>query len=322
MRIRCSQAFRLLSVRKKPRNRKRSARAAFLYMSRLASRSQLQTRPHISMVILESVWFDVTGSCNVISPDHFVRGFYYSSFRRCGLNFLVLQKDNKILVHNLSIHEKLEQSTHWNILKVGKDFTFGSGCTVLERSKEDSSWPRKPLRTWLEFQWTRWATDQEQRTINNGIPEKGIPNILNSTLNPSAPPFKPQNRPPSPPPRISKPRCRQTNSSISNKSLMVGHININRLRHKTHHVQDSSINTSWQFFAYGKRLTWLDCNIADCEVSIPDFRLFHNDRKNKKGGVYVYSFIPFSLQTNYPWNTQKSTLSNRNQRQFYWIDTA
>ena len=78
--------------------------------------------------------FDVTGSCDVISPDHFVRGFYYSSFRRCGLNFLVLQKDNKILVHNLSIHEKLEQSTHWNILKNwGKDFTFGSGCTVSPR---------------------------------------------------------------------------------------------------------------------------------------------------------------------------------------------
>ena len=75
--------------------------------------------------------FDVTGSCDVISPDHFVRGFYYSSFRRCGLNFSVLQKDNKFLVHNLSIHEKLEQSTRWNILKKwGKDFTFGSGCTV------------------------------------------------------------------------------------------------------------------------------------------------------------------------------------------------
>ena len=74
---------------------------------------------------------DVTGSCDVISPDHFVRGFYYSSFRRCGLNFFVLQKDNKILVHNLSIHKKLEQSTNWNIFKKwGKDFTFGSGCTV------------------------------------------------------------------------------------------------------------------------------------------------------------------------------------------------
>ena len=63
--------------------------------------------------------FDVTGSCDVISPDHFVRGFYYSSFRRCGLNFLVLQKNNKIFAHNLSIHKKLEQSTHWNILKNG-----------------------------------------------------------------------------------------------------------------------------------------------------------------------------------------------------------
>ena len=44
--------------------------------------------------------FDVARSCDVISPDHFGRGFYYSSFRRCGLNFLVLQKDNKILVYN------------------------------------------------------------------------------------------------------------------------------------------------------------------------------------------------------------------------------
>ena len=84
--------------------------------------------------------FDVTGSCDVISPDHFVRGFYYSSFRRCGLNFLVLQKDNKILVHNLSIHEKLEQSTHWNILKNGAKilllvavalYAFQHVCTCL-----------------------------------------------------------------------------------------------------------------------------------------------------------------------------------------------
>ena len=76
--------------------------------------------------------FDVTGSCDVISPDHFVQGFYYSSFRRCGLNFLVLQKDSKILVHSLSIHKKLERSTHWNIIKKwGNGFTFGSSCTVL-----------------------------------------------------------------------------------------------------------------------------------------------------------------------------------------------
>ena len=69
--------------------------------------------------------------CDVISPDHFVRGFYNSSFRRCRPNFLVLQKEYKILVHYLSIYEKLEQSTHWIIQKKwGKDFTFGSDCTV------------------------------------------------------------------------------------------------------------------------------------------------------------------------------------------------
>ena len=146
-------------------------------------------------------------------------------------------------------------------------------------------------------------------------PKTASPNILNSTLNPSAPPFKPPNRPPSPPPRISKPRCRQTNSSISNKSLMVGHININRLRHKTHHVQE--IIDQHQLSILCVSETWLDCNIADCEVSIPDYRLFFvTTAKTRKEGVYVYSFIPLLLQINYPWNTQKSTLSNQNQRQF------
>ena len=47
------------------------------------------------------------------------------------MNFLVLQKDLKNLVHNLSVYEKLEQSTQWIIQKKwGKDFTFGSDCTV------------------------------------------------------------------------------------------------------------------------------------------------------------------------------------------------
>ena len=117
------------TVRKMPRNRKRSAHAALCG-------GHDRTSPWWSWKVCD---FDVTGSCDVISPDHFVRGFYYSSYRRCGLNFLVLQKDSKILVHNLSIHEKLEQSTHWNILKKwGKDFTFGSGCTVPRCSPSNS----------------------------------------------------------------------------------------------------------------------------------------------------------------------------------------
>ena len=108
-----------------PRNRKRSSHAA---LCRFSLSADATAHLHGDLGRCD---FDVTGSCDVISPDHFERGFYYSSFRRCGLNFLVLQKDNKILVHNISDHEKLEQSTHWNILKKwGKDYTFGSGCTV------------------------------------------------------------------------------------------------------------------------------------------------------------------------------------------------
>ena len=63
--------------------------------------------------------FDVTSSFDVISPDHFVRGFYNSSFRRRRPNFLVLQMEFKILVHILSTYKKLEQSINWIIQKSG-----------------------------------------------------------------------------------------------------------------------------------------------------------------------------------------------------------
>ena len=54
-------------------------------VERMARGLSLQTRLNISMVILGIDDFDVTGFCDVISPDHFVRGFYNSSFRRCTL---------------------------------------------------------------------------------------------------------------------------------------------------------------------------------------------------------------------------------------------
>ena len=88
----------------------------------------LKTRPQISMVILGIVWFwrhevPVTSFLPITLYEVFIT----ASFRRCRPNFLVLQKEYKILVHNLSIYEKLEQSTHWIIQKKwGKDFTFGS----------------------------------------------------------------------------------------------------------------------------------------------------------------------------------------------------
>ena len=103
--------------------------------------------------------FDVTSSCDVISPDHFVRGFYNSSFRRCRPNFLVLQKEYKILVHILSTYKKLEQSTHWIIQKKWcKDFTFGSDCTVS---------PNQPVYidvvvvvVVVDFIYSRWSNRQ------------------------------------------------------------------------------------------------------------------------------------------------------------------
>ena len=91
----------------------------------------LKTRPHISTVILGNVWF----WRHEFLWRHFSRSlctrFYNISFRRCRPNFLVLQKEYKILVHILSTYKKLEQSTHWIIQKKwGKHFTFGSDCTV------------------------------------------------------------------------------------------------------------------------------------------------------------------------------------------------
>ena len=76
--------------------------------------------------------FDVTG------PDHFVRGFLTALSGAVEWIFLVLQKEYKISVHDLSICEKLEQSTHWVIQKKsGKDFPFGSDCTCRISDKDE-----------------------------------------------------------------------------------------------------------------------------------------------------------------------------------------
>ena len=72
---------------------------------------------HLHGDLRKFVDVDVTGSCDVISSDHFVRGFSPSSFRRCRRNFLVLKKGHKTLIHNLSTDEKLGQSTHWIMAK-------------------------------------------------------------------------------------------------------------------------------------------------------------------------------------------------------------
>ena len=123
------------------------------------------------MVILEIVWF----WRHEFLWRHFswslCTRFYNNSFRRCRPNFLVLQKEHKILVHNLSIYEKLEQSTHWIIQKKwGKDFTFGSDCTVdliLTGRKKDLRQARTPLTDCLVHsfrfkgqRWTHWPWEE------------------------------------------------------------------------------------------------------------------------------------------------------------------
>ena len=71
------------------------------------------------------------------------------------MNFLVLQKDYKILVHNLSMYEKVEQSTLWIIQKKwGKDFTFGSDCTVWQSLQNISIIIIKVVRSRLSSQFT------------------------------------------------------------------------------------------------------------------------------------------------------------------------
>ena len=76
------------------------------------------------------------------------------------MNFLVLEKDYKILVHNLSIYEKVEQSTHWIIQKKwGKDFTFGSDCTVLPTKKSTVCWRRRKRQGKRSMTRTRERTE-------------------------------------------------------------------------------------------------------------------------------------------------------------------
>ena len=134
------------------------------------------------------------------------------------------------------------------------------------------------------------------------------PRSTASTLNPTAPPFRPNtsyhshgNPPIKASPRIPNSRCQHQNN-ISSKALTVGHININRLRHKTNHIQESIDQYHLAILCISE--TWLDSNISDCEISIPGYRLLRTDRKSRKGGgvcIYIHSSLAANeLHVKYP----------------------
>ena len=135
------------------------------------------------------------------------------------------------------------------------------------------------------------------------------PRSTASTLNPTAPPFRPNTSYHShgfPPikasPRIPNSRCQHQNN-ISSKALTVGHININRLRHKQTISRRALINTTWQSYAYQK---------PGWTVTLPTVKFqslatgsFAPIGKVGKEGEYVSISIPPWLQTNYMLNTQE-----------------
>ena len=98
----------------------------------------------------------------------------------------------------------------------------------------------------------------------------------NTSLNPNAPPFIPNSY------------LYGQMSQESRKNINIGHLNINRLLHKTHHVRDILLKCSLSILAITE--TWLTDEISDGEVAMDGYRLFRRDRRtgHQGGGVCVY----------------------------------
>ena len=67
----------------------------------------------------------------------------------------------------------------------------------------------------------------------------------------------------------------------------IGHVNVNRLRHRIDFVKNFIIKHKFSILAVTG--TWLDSEISDGEVAIASYRLLCKDRSGRAGGgVCVY----------------------------------
>ena len=83
-------------------------------------------------------------------------------------------------------------------------------------------------------------------------------------------------------------------------SINIGHININRLRHKTHHLREILTKHSLSVMAITE--TWLTEDVSNGEIALDGYRLFRRDRRDgqRGGGVcfYVHHMINVKVLSN------------------------
>ena len=145
------------------------------------------------------------------------------------------------------------------------------------------------------------------KTGNRSSPTQS--RITTSTLNPTAPPFRPitsyhsHGKPPKKKP-LHVFQIPDVNIKIIYQArpwqldtwmLIVSDT-------KQNHIQESIDQYHLAILCVSE--TWLDSNISHCEISIPGYRLLRTDRKNRKGGgvcIYIHSSLAANkLHVKYP----------------------
>ena len=104
------------------------------------------------------------------------------------------------------------------------------------------------------------------------IPDPGY-SLTKSSLNPNAPSFKPS----------------EGVTHTASAEIVISHINVNRLLHKIHKIQDLVHTKKISVLAISE--TWLDHEVSEGEVTIPGYRFLRRDRAGKRGGgvgIYVH----------------------------------
>jgi hypothetical protein len=83
------------------------------------------------------------------------------------------------------------------------------------------------------------------------------------------------------------------------KGLTIGHLNVRSLKNKIDQIRLMLQDQPLDVFAVSE--TWLNTNISDSEVAIPNYKLYRKDRATRGGGValYVNSLIDHELCTDH-----------------------
>ena len=105
-----------------------------------------------------------------------------------------------------------------------------------------------------------------------------------------------------------------SNDRGSRNNVNLGHLNINRILHKIHHIREIVSQKHLSILAITE--TWLTQDISDGAVAVEGYRLFRRDRKTGQqgGGVCLYVHHQFPISTTLIWKYFGWKLLSENRR--------